>query len=230
MIYNQDWQLKHAENIILFLKYINSRTNDLILKGGTALVVCYELDRFSEDIDLDILNSSIIIESIISGFCENNNYKYRISKDTSVVKRYMINYGNISKPLKIEISLRRKNIDKREYTNINNFIVYTIDRLAYQKSVAYNARDRIRDLYDLCFICKKWWNDISENSKMLIQNVLQYKGLDHFDYIIQTQLDEFIDVDKLANDFLDMFDKFNLLFDNEEIKLYNEIKHNNLSS
>ncbi len=42
---------------VLFMKEIlltiNSKNYPTYLKGGTALLLCYGLDRFSEDIDLD---------------------------------------------------------------------------------------------------------------------------------------------------------------------------------
>ena len=44
----------HRHVIKTFLTELNSCGNDrFILKGGTALMLCYGLDRFSEDIDLD---------------------------------------------------------------------------------------------------------------------------------------------------------------------------------
>ena len=230
MIYKFKWQEQHVENIYLFLKFINNNTSDLILKGGTALLVCYGLDRFSEDIDLDGLNPSISIEQFISDFCKKQDYQYRISKDTDAVKHYMINYGNISKPLKIEISFRNRNIDKTSYTIINGLIVYNIDSLTLQKAIAYSIHAKIHDLYDLCFIYKYWWKYISGNTKMAIKMTFQYKGIDHFDYMIQTQHDDYINENQLANDFLDIFDKIGLLFDKEDIELINEIKNRNLLS
>ena len=47
------WREKHLHVIIAFLQALNVRTASYILKGGTALMLCYGLTRFSEDIDLD---------------------------------------------------------------------------------------------------------------------------------------------------------------------------------
>lgn len=102
----QEWKYKHGQVIKEALEYINSKSDDFILKGGTALKQCYGLDRFSEDIDLDSQNKNI--EKYIKDFCEKHNYKYNVKKDTDTVKRYMINYGNDSRPLKVEISYRKK--------------------------------------------------------------------------------------------------------------------------
>ena len=52
---------------------------------------------------------------------------------------------------------------------------------------------------------------------------LQYKGLDYFDYILKEQQDELINNDKLAEDFLDIFEKTGLLFEKENAELSPEI-------
>ena len=48
------WQQDHKEVIHQFLKQMNTVSSSFILKGGTALMECYGLDRFSEDIDITI--------------------------------------------------------------------------------------------------------------------------------------------------------------------------------
>ena len=112
-----DWRPEHSKTIYAFLDYLNQNSNDFILKGGTALLTCYKLDRFSEDIDLDGKNKGI--EEIVKGFCDMSGFAYRIAKDTDTVKRYMVNYGNAGKPLKVEVSFRRKEIGTDETTRIN---------------------------------------------------------------------------------------------------------------
>ena len=108
-----DWRPEHSKTIYAFLDYLNQNSNDFILKGGTALLTCYKLDRFSEDIDLDGKNKGI--EEIVKGFCDMYGFAYRIAKDTDTVKRYMVNYGNTGKPLKVEVSFRRKEIGTDGY-------------------------------------------------------------------------------------------------------------------
>lgn len=50
----------HGHAIRRILMRINSTAaNPFVLKGGTALMECYELDRFSEDINLDALTCRI---------------------------------------------------------------------------------------------------------------------------------------------------------------------------
>ena len=92
------WRDYHGNAIYSFLHYLNARTNDFVLKGGTALMTCYNLDRFSEDIDLDSKNKKI--EFFVDGFCQTNGFSYGVAIDTDTVKRFMIYYGNKDKPLK----------------------------------------------------------------------------------------------------------------------------------
>ena len=213
-MYN-NWRDKHFQVINKFLKYLNERTNEYILKGGTSLLTCYNLDRFSEDIDLDAKGSRNI-KKIIDDFCKENNYTYRIAKDTDIVKRFMINYETIERPLKIEVSFRRKNIQDDEITNINGITVYNINEICLMKASAYSGRDKIRDLYDICFICNNFWDGLSEDVKKFIRVAVEYKGIEQFEFIIKDQKDELIDNNKLEEEFLKMYDKLGILAPSED--------------
>lgn len=206
---SRSWQQNHKIIIVKFLKYLNDKSEDYILKGGTALMMCYNLDRFSEDIDLDSVNR-YDIKKIVYDFVVQNNYEYRIAKDTDTVKRFMIHYGNV-KSLKVEVSYRRCEINESSYSNIDNLKVYNIDELAAMKSAAYAGRDRIRDLYDMVFICNNYWDSIPSGVKTSIRSNIEYKGIEQFDYIMNTQSDELIDKDKLELGYLEMHKKLGLL-------------------
>lgn len=220
------WQTEHKNVIHQFLIELNNKTDEFILKGGTALMMCYGLDRFSEDIDLDSTNKEI--ESIVKGFCSNNNFTYRVAKDTETVKRYMIHY-NDTHPLKIEISYRKKNIDKSDITNINNISVYDINTMCMLKANAYNGRDKIRDLYDLSFICNNYWDILNESAKKLMQEVVSYKGVEQFDFLVKDQSDELINNDKLAEEFLKMYEKLDIYAETTILKqIINSLENNNL--
>lgn len=82
----------HGKVIKEFLNYLNEQTENFVLKDGTALVQCYNLNIFSENIDLDSQKENIIHH--IQAFCRLNHYDYRIAKETVTVKRAFINYGN----------------------------------------------------------------------------------------------------------------------------------------
>ncbi len=217
----KDWQKEHFSVISDFLKELNKATSDFVLKGGTSLMMCYNLDRFSEDIDLDGKRNNKSIEKIVDEFCRKNNYSYNVNKDTDTVKRFMIHYSESNKPLKVEISFRQKNIRSDNLTNINNIEVYNINSLCRMKASAYQSRDKIRDLYDVCFICNNYWNELSAETVDILRNAVEYKGIEQFDYILREQSDELIDNDKLTEDFLSMYDKLDLLYTEEEKDIMN---------
>lgn len=214
----KEWQTEHFKVISDFLTQLNAVTSDFVLKGGTSLMMCYNLDRFSEDIDLDARRGNKNIEQIVDVFCKQYNYAYNVNKDTDTVKRYMIHYTEKrNKPLKVEISYRRRSIGNDETTNINGIEVYNIDSLCIMKASAYQARDKIRDLYDICFLCNNYWDYLSEGAINALRTSVEYKGIEQFDYIVRDQADELIDKDKLADDFLLMYDKLGLLYTEEEL-------------
>ncbi|WP_289164131.1 nucleotidyl transferase AbiEii/AbiGii toxin family protein [uncultured Parasutterella sp.] len=209
------WQLLHGRFIHSFLLLLNKQTDQFVLKGGTALSICYGLNRFSEDIDLDGRKQDI--KEIVRRFSTQHNIKFRIAKDTPTVKRCLMDYGNPLHPLKIEVSYRNRDLDiseaAKDWTKINGINVYTIDALARMKAMAYQGRDKIRDLYDLSFICNNYYEKLSYPTRATIRDTLSYKGIEQFDYLVATQNDPLIDKDKLADGFLKMHEKLGLLMD-----------------
>lgn len=205
-----------------FLIFLNKQTESFVLKGGTALLACYNLDRFSEDIDLDGKGKNIA--GIVSKFCNRKGYSYRVAKDTETVKRCFIHYADDSKPLKIEVSLRKRDIKADEINVINGIAVYNIDTLCMMKTNAYVHRDKIRDLYDIAFIYNNYENELSPMVVSNLQNALEYKGIEQFDYVINNQNDELIDNQKLADDFLTMFENLGLLATDEELQILKSAK------
>ena len=210
----KDWIGQHGKVIASFMEYLNAKTDNFVLKGGTALYLCYRLDRFSVDIDLDGREKGLT--TLVDGFCRENRYAYRVAKDSATVERCMVNYGNAEKPLKIEASYRRREIQDGETETINGIKVYGIDPLCGMKINAYSGRDRIRDLYDLTFIYKNYYDRLSPQTVALLRGAVEHKGIAQFDYVVRNQPDELIDCDRLAEDFLAMYDRLGLMFDEEE--------------
>jgi predicted nucleotidyltransferase component of viral defense system len=217
------WSEEHKRVVYDFLGYLNGVSDRYVLKGGTALLVCYGLDRFSEDIDLDGLSPDII--RVIEAYCAEKGFSVRVAKDTETVKRCMIHYGNAQKPLKVETSYRRKEIPAQDAALVNGVLVYKIEQLCVMKANAYANRDRIRDLYDLAFICDRYLDELSPAAVSLVRTALEYKGIERFDYIVREQQDELIDVSKLSESFLRMFDRLGLLYDNDEKDLLERRKN-----
>jgi hypothetical protein len=102
----------HKRVIRNFLVYLNKLTDRFILKGGTALCMFYENDRFSEDIDLDTEKGNIA--NVVKNFCKFHGYPSpNEKKDTNYGQKFMIDYGITGQLLKVETSSRNKYIDKR---------------------------------------------------------------------------------------------------------------------
>jgi predicted nucleotidyltransferase component of viral defense system len=209
-----NWKKLHGETIVSFMQYLNTQTSDFILKGGTALYLCYNLNRFSEDIDLDGRTKGLV--GLVDAYCAENGYSFRIAKSTATVERCFVNYGAVGRPLKIEASYRRTNIPTEETKIINGINVYNIEQLCIMKVGAYAGRDKIRDLYDVTFIYNHYADQLTPQAIALLRGAIEHKGIEQFDYVVQTQPDELIDNDQLASDFLKMYNDLGLLLEAEE--------------
>ena len=205
----------HERVILQFLQELNQETDAFILKGGTALRQCYGLDRFSEDIDLDATAKNIFPFS--KKFCTKNGYTFRVAKDTETVKRLLLHYGEETEnPLKIEVSYRQKTIPKDTVTRIGGITVYTLDRIASMKTAAYIGRDKIRDLYDIVYICNHHFAALSQSTKNLMTDAFAQKGIEAFEYLMETEQDPLIDKNKLVDDFLTALDRLHILYEKKD--------------
>jgi len=210
-----DWRNEHGEAISSFIEFLNENSDDYILKGGTALSLCYGLNRFSEDIDLDGRAKGLI--ELVDKYCASNeDCSYRIAKDTDTVERCFVNYGSDSHPLKIEASYRREDIPENETVIINDIRVYDIELLCIMKTAAYAGRDKIRDVYDVSFIINNYYERLSPQTISMARNVVENKGFAQLDYVIRNQPDELIDEDRLVEGFLDACNKLGLLVGDDE--------------
>jgi predicted nucleotidyltransferase component of viral defense system len=145
----------------------------LVLKGGTALKLCYELDRFSEDLDFDSaqpLNLEHFIENIFVtlGKSQAHLRKPQISllKNTKTVKRYRVEYG-ASKSLKIETSMRGTP-DENELVYINEILTYKMSALIKQKLAALQGRTTARDLHDVIFMFDRYFEEFDQEKTAAI--------------------------------------------------------------
>lgn len=142
--------------------------------------------------------------------CRMNHLSYTIKKDTETVLRFMLKYDETKDPLKIEVSFRRGSIPEEDYSVVNGIAVYRIDNLANMKALAYMGRDRLRDLFDVTYIINNYYEELNPLTRSLLTEAFQYKGLEHFDYIVSQQSDPLIDAKKLQDAFLEAYNKLGL--------------------
>ncbi|BDR54003.1 hypothetical protein KIMH_01140 [Bombiscardovia apis] len=188
--------------------------NPFILKGGTALMECYGLDRFSEDIDLDCERAKVSGKRFVQAIeqaCHIAGFAYRVGKDTPTVQRVFVDYGNPQRPLKVELSHRRKVVDVDVIAVVSGIKTYTISELCEQKCAAYMSRDKIRDLFDLTFIAEQHWAQLNQSARTMLQRAFEYKDIRQLDYLLETQSDPLIDAQQLEDRFLQTMDKVGLL-------------------
>ena len=134
----------------------------LVLKGGTALLLAYDLSRFSEDLDFDAphkLNlESRIQRSVPMGITLD---EVTALKDTGTVTRYRAKYHTEHGPrsLKLEVSYRTPTPDS-EVRSVHGIRVAALPRIIDQKLKAahdgHDPRAKVRDLYDLDFAARRW--------------------------------------------------------------------------
>jgi predicted nucleotidyltransferase component of viral defense system len=167
---------------------ITATDSNLILKGGTALLLCYNLPRFSTDLDYDGKSFDInIFENIINGAKKSDINVTDIinKKNTDTTKRFMVHYQeDPMKPLKIEVSFR--NIDflynnQNNILTINNINVYNIETLAQFKANAFLDRYSARDIFDVSFLLSSHPMSITNNTALKIYNKMNSLGIDYME-------------------------------------------------
>lgn len=156
-----------------------------VLKGGTALMLAYGLDRFSEDLDFDVYSDfkgshKANLSSVLKNIKENNFKVSNISirKDTDTVNRYRLNYQNSlnnEASLKIEISYRTP-LDRENAIFKNSIYVLPIEKIAGFKinsvlDMNNDSRTKARDLYDANFIIKNYPNAVSDEQITNLLNI-----------------------------------------------------------
>lgn len=131
-----------------------------VLKGGTALMLGYGLNRFSEDLDFDN-TKALNLDKKIRDAADKSDIQIesiKLKKDTDTTKRYIVSYESElgAGRLKIETSLRAKDIAENQTTIINGIKTYNIENIVSQKLDALEGRTKVRDLYDINFLAGKY--------------------------------------------------------------------------
>ena len=163
--------------LLEFLLYaLSDDRRFLVFKGGTALYKFYNLNRFSEDLDFDLIGKRIDTDKMIKKITRNLELagmqrtlpeKIEYSNETNIrfVIRGPLYDGNKSSMSRVTI-----NISKRErpitpqiklliatYPEIPSFELSVLDvkEIAAEKIRCIMTRDKPRDIYDLWFLSKK---------------------------------------------------------------------------
>ena len=161
-------QAEHLEVMTEICHSFNRKGLPMVLKGGTALKLCYGLDRFSEDLDFDCAKSLNLDSSIQAVFAQLGKTKQHlrnpdvsVTKDTQTVKRYRIIYADDIN-LKLETSLRGTPNDD-DLIQLNGILTYKIEKLIQQKLRALNGRTAARDLHDVIYLYENFFDSFGKD-------------------------------------------------------------------
>ncbi len=147
-----------------------------IFKGGTCLMLCYSLDRFSEALDFTLLEPNLDIDvclNQIKAFLQNYDFiiDYKVEKKEKYEDIFVYFYGPLYKhtnntrcKIVLDFSNRKDNLlpgiprpVNHIYREFPLFYVNTLDinEIFAEKIRAIITRNKARDLFDLYFLLKK---------------------------------------------------------------------------
>jgi len=140
--------------------YSNGKISPFLgFKGGTATLMFYNLDRFSVDIDLDLLDESkedLVFEEVIEIV-----KKYGTLKE-SYKKRFnlfcLLSYEEKSHNIKVEINRRTygSKYEIRTYLGVSMLVMVQEDLFAHKLMAMHERIGKTsRDIYDVWFFLSK---------------------------------------------------------------------------
>lgn len=157
-------------NILLKISADPVLARNLVFKWWTALYFLQNLNRFSTDLDFDLVNiwlENKVLEKIWNILKQYGKVKeLRIKKYTIFA---LLSYSNIDHNVKIEINRRWLTWSYK----LKNFLwiqlnIMNIEDMCANKLIALTNRNRLanRDIFDIHFLLSKW---IEVNEKLIIE-------------------------------------------------------------
>lgn len=151
----------HKTILFQILKDIYSDTTIapfLGFKGETAALMFYNLDRFSVDLDFDLLDETkkdLVFEHVVSILKKHGTLK------DSYIKRfnlfYLLSYEDKARNIKVEINCRQygSKYEIKTYLGISMQVMVIEDMFAHKLVAMYERVGKTnRDIYDVWFFLK----------------------------------------------------------------------------
>ena len=144
------------------------------LKGGTAANFFYDLDRFSVDLDFDLLNGdkeAFVYDKIEKILSEYGTIKEKYRKKYTLL--FVISHDEKSQNIKVEINRRifGSRYELKNYLGISMLIMVRRDMFAHKLvAVLERAKTANRDVYDIWHFLNNRWpinKDIVEKRTMM---------------------------------------------------------------
>jgi len=175
---------KHKTILIKILKdiFTDSTIGPLLgFKGGTAAYLFYGLDRFSVDLDFDLLDESKekeIFEKVEEIAKEYGQIKEKSNKRHTLL--IILSYSDKAQNIKLEINKRSfgSGYEVRNYLGISMLVMKKEDMFANKVMALYERAGRTnRDIYDVWFFLKNDWSInkkiVEDRSKMAFRELLK---------------------------------------------------------
>ena len=185
----------HRTVIFQILKDIYSNTiiaPFLGLKGGTAAVMFYGLDRFSVDLDFDLLDDTrqdIVFESLIKIAARHGDIK------ESHIKRFslfcLLSYEDKARNVKVEVNRRQfgSRFELKTYLGVSMPVMIQADMFAHKLMAMHERIGKTsRDIYDVWFFLK--------NRFPINKEIVEKRARMPFDQLIDKCIDQ---LEKLNN-------------------------------
>lgn len=154
----------HKNILLQILKDIYSDTSIapyLGFKGGTAAYIFYDLDRFSVDLDFDLLDETkkdqvfSRIEKIVKNY---GQIKETRKKRFNLF--FLISYEEKAQNIKIEINRRMfgSQYEMKTYLGISMLVMTEKDMFAHKLMAMHERMGKSnRDIFDVWFFAKNHW-------------------------------------------------------------------------
>lgn len=164
---------KHRSIIFQILKDIASNLEIspiLGFKGGTAALIFYGLNRFSVDLDFDLLDTSkedVVFDKVKEIVSHYGTLKEARKKTFNLV--FVISYEEGMQSVKVEINRRSfgSKYELKNHLGVSVLVMKKEDMFANKLMAMYERIGKTsRDIYDVWFFAKQNW-DIN---KTLIEN------------------------------------------------------------
>ncbi len=161
---------KHRQILFDILQeiFVKDFSKNMAFKWGTACYFLYSLDRFSTDLDFDIIQNDDNIDKNIINILKKY---WEVKKSRNIILSYSKDDDNI------KIDLNRNIWKNNEYELINFFWidikVQKKSTIFANKLVALVERTTNRDIYDVWFFMKNNWEI---NEKIILERTWKTKN------------------------------------------------------
>lgn len=185
----------HKTILFQILKEIYSDTRIapfLGFKGGTAALMFYGLDRFSVDLDFDLLDESqeeIIFERITGIIGKYGTIREANRKRFGIF--YVLSYGDSARHIKVEINRRQfgSRYEVKTYLGVSMLVMVPEDIFAHKLMAMHERIGKTsRDVYDVWFFLRQRFP--------INQQIVQERSGMSFDDLVRTCIRQ---LEKLSN-------------------------------